>query len=39
MFYHDGLGTGGALDKVTGGAFGAGIEANVRVLYRSIVYN
>ncbi len=39
VFYHDGLGTGGGLDRVTGGAFGRGIEANVRDLYRSIVYN
>ena len=39
VFYHDGLGTGGPLDKVTGGAFGAGIEDNVRVLYRHIAYN
>jgi uncharacterized protein (DUF2235 family) len=39
VFYHDGLGTGGPLDKVTGGAFGAGIEDNVRVIYRFIAYN
>jgi uncharacterized protein (DUF2235 family) len=39
VFYKDGLGTGGPLDKVTGGAFGHGIEANVRDLYRSIIYN
>ena len=39
VFYHDGLGTGGPLDSVTGGAFGAGIEQNIRNLYRSIVYN
>ena len=39
VFYHDGLGTRGPLDKVTGGAFGAGIENNVRNLYRAIVYN
>jgi uncharacterized protein (DUF2235 family) len=37
--YHDGLGTSGPLDRVTGGAFGRGIENNVRVLYRFIVYN
>jgi uncharacterized protein (DUF2235 family) len=37
--YHDGLGTGGPLDKVTGGAFGTGIEDNIRVLYRFLVYN
>jgi uncharacterized protein (DUF2235 family) len=39
VFYHDGLGTGSGLDKITGGAFGAGIENNIRNLYRSIVYN
>lgn len=39
VFYHDGVGTGGLADKLTGGAFGAGIENNIRNLYRSIVYN
>lgn len=39
VFYHDGLGTRGPMDKMTGGAFGAGIEDNIRDLYRSIVYN
>lgn len=39
VFYHDGIGTRGPLDKLTGGAFGAGIEDNVRNLYRFIVYN
>jgi uncharacterized protein (DUF2235 family) len=39
VFYHDGVGTGGATDTVTGGAFGHGIEENVRNLYRFIVYN
>lgn len=39
VFYHDGLGTSGGLDKITGGAFGQGIEGNIRNLYRSIVYN
>jgi len=39
VFYHDGLGTRGPMDKFTGGAFGVGIEGNVRNLYRSIVYN
>jgi uncharacterized protein (DUF2235 family) len=39
VFYHDGLGTRGPLDRMTGGAFGSGIEANVRNLYRTIVYN
>jgi uncharacterized protein (DUF2235 family) len=39
VIYHDGIGTGGPLDKVTGGAFGEGIERNIRALYRSILYN
>jgi uncharacterized protein (DUF2235 family) len=39
VMYHDGLGTGGPLDKVTGGAFGTGIEENIRLLYRFLVYN
>ena len=39
VFYHDGLGTRGPMDKMTGGAFGKGIEDNIRNLYRSIVYN
>lgn len=39
VFYHDGVGTRGPLDKLTGGAFGDGMEENVRNLYRSIVYN
>jgi uncharacterized protein (DUF2235 family) len=37
--YHEGVGTGGGLDTVTGGAFGEGIEANIRTLYRFILYN
>jgi hypothetical protein len=39
VFYHDGIGTRGPLDKLTGGAFGSGMAENVRNLYRSIVYN
>jgi uncharacterized protein (DUF2235 family) len=39
VYYHDGVGTAGGLDRYTGGAFGEGIEANVRDLYRFIVYN
>ena len=39
VVYHEGVGTGSGLDKYTGGAFGDGIEQNVRELYRSIVYN
>ena len=33
------VGTAGGLDRFTGGAFGEGIEANIRELYRFIVYN
>jgi len=39
VYYHDGIGTGGATDRVTGGAFGQGMEDNIRALYRFIVYN
>jgi uncharacterized protein (DUF2235 family) len=39
VFYHDGVGTNGGLDKFTGGAFGQGIEANIRDLYRFLVFN
>jgi len=39
VVYHEGVGTAGGLDKFTGGAFGDGIEQNVRSLYRSILYN
>lgn len=39
VYYHDGIGTGGPLDRFTGGAFGHGMEYNVRELYRFIVYN
>src|SRR5690242_8664691 len=39
VYYHEGVGVGGGLDRFTGGAFGQGIEANIRDLYRFIVYN
>lgn len=39
VFYHDGVGTDGGIDKFTGGAFGEGLETNVRNLYRFIVFN
>jgi uncharacterized protein (DUF2235 family) len=39
VYYHDGVGTSGGVDKYSGGAFGDGIEANVRDLYRFILYN
>jgi len=39
VYYHEGVGTSGPLDSVTGGAFGKGMEENIRNLYRFIVYN
>ena len=39
VYYHEGVGTLGNLDKWTGGAFGHGMEKNVRSLYRFLVYN
>jgi len=39
VYYHEGVGTLGNLDKWTGGAFGRGMERNVRSLYRFLVYN
>jgi uncharacterized protein (DUF2235 family) len=39
VYYHEGVGTGQGLDRYTGGAFGRGIEANVREIYRFLVYN
>ena len=39
VYYHSGVGTGGPLDQFTGGAFGKGIESNIRAIYRFILYN
>ena len=39
VYYHDGVGTRGGLDRLTGGAFGHGLAANVREMYRFILYN
>ena len=39
VYYHDGVGTRGKLDQLTGGAFGEGIDANIRNLYRFVSYN
>ena len=39
VIYHEGVGTGDVLDRFTGGAFGDGVEHNVRDMYRSILYN
>ncbi|MCZ8115975.1 DUF2235 domain-containing protein [Silanimonas sp.] len=39
VYYHKGVGTLGKTDRWTGGAFGNGMELNVRDLYRFLVYN
>jgi len=39
VYYHEGVGTEGGLDELTGGAFGSGMSQNVRALYRFLVYN
>jgi uncharacterized protein (DUF2235 family) len=39
VFYQDGVGTSGGMDRLTGGAFGRGIEDNVRDIYRFLIYN
>lgn len=39
VYYHVGLGTNWGLDRITGGAFGAGMARNVRSLYRFLVNN
>ena len=39
VFYHDGVGTRRGLDRLTGGAFGHGMERNIRDIYRFIAYN
>jgi hypothetical protein len=38
-FYHEGVGTGGRLDRVFGGAFGAGLAHAVCDCYRFLVLN
>jgi uncharacterized protein (DUF2235 family) len=39
VFYDHGVGTGGLLDRWTGGAFGRGLERNVEDNYRFLVHN
>ena len=39
VYYHDGVGTRGWMDRLTGGAFGRGVEGNIRELYRFLIYN
>lgn len=39
VFYDQGVGTGGRLDKFIGGAFGSGLEKNVLDCYRFLIHN
>jgi uncharacterized protein (DUF2235 family) len=39
VFYGQGVGTGNALDRYSGGAFGHGLEANIHEAYRFLVGN
>ena len=39
VYYDPGVGTGGLVDKLSGGAFGSGLSLNVREAYRFIVQN
>lgn len=39
VFYDQGVGTGGRIDKFIGGAFGSGLEKNVLDCYRFLVHN
>ncbi|EHR72285.1 Uncharacterized conserved protein (DUF2235) [Burkholderiales bacterium JOSHI_001] len=39
VYYHLGVGTGNALDQITGGALGRGMDHNIREMYRFVAYN
>lgn len=39
VFYDRGVGTGNALDRFSGGAFGKGVSTNIQDAYRFIVHN
>jgi uncharacterized protein (DUF2235 family) len=39
VYYGQGVGTGGSVDKITGGAFGEGLLDNLHAAYRFIVLN
>jgi uncharacterized protein (DUF2235 family) len=39
VYYHVGVGTGEGTDKITGGAFGEGLDGNVRDCYRFLAQN
>lgn len=39
IYYHQGVGTGNAVDRYSGGAFGDGLEENIHDAYRFLVAN
>jgi uncharacterized protein (DUF2235 family) len=39
VFYDQGVGTGNSLDRITGGAFGKGLEDNIHDAYRFLMAN
>jgi uncharacterized protein (DUF2235 family) len=39
VYYDQGVGTGNALDKLEGGAFGEGLDANINDVYRFLIAN
>jgi uncharacterized protein (DUF2235 family) len=39
VMYDQGVGTGNVVDRITGGAFGAGLEANIFNAYRFLIAN
>lgn len=39
IYYDQGVGTGNALDKLSGGAFGSGLEDNIHDAYRALIGN
>src|SRR5690606_17210148 len=39
VYYDEGVGTGNSLDRVTGGAFGRGLEENIHQAYRFLIAN
>jgi uncharacterized protein (DUF2235 family) len=39
VYYGQGVGTGGSIDKLTGGAFGKGLDDNLYAAYRFLVLN
>ena len=39
VYYDQGVGTGNFLDRITGGAFGGGLEKNIEDAYRFLMHN